>query len=466
MRAERWLAILPRGTCRNRVLKKKTVAYIQPAAASSNHHWFAMTCSSVVRPSCRVFCLLFWGLMVSVAVQPTRGGDWSQILGPHRNGVAVGEKLAATWPQGGPREKWTYKLGQGYAGPAVVGKRVIVFHRVGNVERVEAIDATSGQQVWKRDFDATYGGGVNSDTGPRCVPLVHQGRVYVYGASGDLHCVSLQDGQPIWSRETYRDYQGDEGYFGAGTTPIAIGNHLIVNVGGRKQAGIVAFALKDGKSVWLQDGERASYASPTKATINGRDYAVFVTRLNALAIDAQTGKLLFRFPFGQRGPTVNAATPLIVDGNKLFVSSSYGVGANFSELTATGAKPIWANDETLSSQYTTAVYDQGYFYGTHGREDIGAVELRCVEAATGRVQWSTTNGGVAHVILADGKLVILRADGRLVLATATPEKFERLASATVGNGVTRAIPALSNGHLYLRDGQGAGGTLYCFDLGK
>ena len=414
----------------------------------------------------RASLLLFSGLVVTATAQPAMSGDWPQILGPQRNGVAEGETLAAQWPAAGPRQKWTYKLGQGYAGPAVVGNRVIVFHRVDGVERVEAIETTSGRQLWKRDYDATYGGGVNSDTGPRCVPLVHQGRVYVYGASGDLHCLALQDGKRIWSRETYRDYQGDEGYFGAGTTPIAIGEHLLVNVGGRKRAGIVAFALKDGKTVWLQDGERASYASPAQVTINDREYAIFVTRLNALGIDAQSGKLLFRFPFGQRGPTVNAATPLIVDGNKLFVSSSYGVGASFSELSANGSKPIWANDDTLSSQYTSAVYDQGFLYGTHGREDIGSAEVRCVEASTGRVQWKAADGGVAHVILADGKLVMLRVDGRLLLATATPKKFELLASATIGSGATRAIPALSNGQLYLRDGQGATGTLYCLDVGK
>ena len=98
------------------------------------------------------------------------------------------------------------------------------------------------------------------------MPLVHQGRVYLYGANGDLHCVALQDGKEIWTRETYQEYQGDEGYFGAGASPIAIGKNLIVNVGGRKDAGIVAFALSTGKTVWKFPDERASYSSPAVVT--------------------------------------------------------------------------------------------------------------------------------------------------------------------------------------------------------
>ena len=31
--------------------------------------------------------------------------------------------------------------------------------------------------------------GFNSDTGPRCVPLVHQGSVILFGAAGDAYAV-------------------------------------------------------------------------------------------------------------------------------------------------------------------------------------------------------------------------------------------------------------------------------------
>src|SRR4051794_38335895 len=67
--------------------------------------------------------------------------DWPQILGPNRNGHAENERLADTWPAAGPQTLWRYPLGSGYAGAAVVGDRVVVFHRISNNERVECLSA-------------------------------------------------------------------------------------------------------------------------------------------------------------------------------------------------------------------------------------------------------------------------------------------------------------------------------------
>ena len=166
-----------------------------------------------------------------------------------------------------------------------------------------------------------------------------------------------------------------------------------------------------------------------------------------------------------RGPTVNAATPLVF-GGKLFVTSSYGVGARFSSLDS-AAKSLWANDNTLSSQYSTPVEQNGFLYGTHGREDIGVADLRCVEAATGKVRWTKAGTGVANLILADERLLIVGVSGRLALARANPAKYEELATFDLVQDVSRALPALAAGRLYVRTGSGdAGGQLHCLAVGQ
>jgi outer membrane protein assembly factor BamB len=406
--------------------------------------------------------------VVVVVCGTVRAGDWPQILGPNRNGVAEGETLATSWPEGKPPLKWSVSLGSGFAGPAVVGERVIVFHRVDDVERVEAFDAGSGRSLWQADFEATYRGGINPDTGPRCVPLVHKDRVIVFGAGGDLHCVSLATGMKIWSRSTYADFDGDEGYFGAGSTPIAVGDVVLVNVGGAG-AGLVAFSLADGKTRWKATEERASYSSPTYAEIGGKSHAIFVTRLSTVSVDPATGDVRFQFPFGMRGPTVNAATPLVFDGDKLFVSASYGVGAVLARIGAGEAKTVWSNDESMSSQYTTCVYRDGCLYGVDGREDVGEANLRCIDAKTGKVVWSEDGFGVAHVILAGDKLLAVSNDGRLVIAEAAPTAYRKLAGATLfeePGAVVRALPALSNGRLYVRGNLGGEGKLKCFAVAR
>src|SRR5262249_34785298 len=157
------------------------------------------------------------------ALTSASGGDWPQILGPNRNGHAENERLPDSWPSTGPKVVWRYPLGSGYAGAAVLGDRVVVFHRISNNERVECMSAASGKSSWKTDFPTTYRGGIDPDTGPRCVALIAGTNVYVFGAAGDLHAVKIDSGDKLWSRSLYADYNGDEGYFGAGSTPILVG---------------------------------------------------------------------------------------------------------------------------------------------------------------------------------------------------------------------------------------------------
>jgi outer membrane protein assembly factor BamB len=349
-----------------------------------------------------------------------------------------------------------------------VGTQVIVFHRIDDVERVEAVETTSGRSLWRADFPAEYAGGYNPDTGPRCVPLVHDGRVYVFGASGRLHCVNLAEGKKIWSRTLAQDYQAPEGYFGAGSTPIVADDKVLINVGGRSGAGIVALSLDSGETRWTATDERVSYASPTSATIQGALHFLFLTRMNLVSIDPADGAMRFVHPFGKSGLTVTATTPLVFNNN-IFLSASYNIGAEVLEVAPDGqTRSLWSGDDVLSSQYTTAVYSEGCLYGTHGREDSSQLaELRCVDAQSGKVNWKRPQVGVAHLIQAGDKLLVVQIQtGELVLVRAQPTKYEELGRAKISDDTVRALPALSDGVLYVRTNadSGTGGRLLGFPL--
>lgn len=407
-----------------------------------------------------VFLVASVGSLINLA----HAGDWPQILGPNRNGHASGEKLPDKFPTPGLKPEWTYTLGSGYAGPAVVGKQVIVFHRIGDEEIVEAVDLTTGKRIWRTEFLATYRGGIDADKGPRCVPVVKDGRVYVFGAAGDLHCVALDKGTELWSRSLYADYAGDEGYFGAGSTPLVIGDRVIANVGGNK-AGLVAVDAKTGKTAWQMTDEAASYSSPTVVTINGKEQGLFVTRLNALLVDPATGKTSPLLPFGKRGPTVNAATPLVFD-NQVFLTASYNIDAVLATL-ASPAQVRWQDGDTLSSQYSTPIYANGYLFGNHGREDSPtAAAFRCVDAKTGKVAWDKPSFGVAHAILAGDKLLVAKVEGELLLIAAAADGYQELSRTTIARETIRAIPALSQGRFLTRTSEGGQGKLLCIRVGE
>ena len=407
---------------------------------------------------------------------PTTRNDWPQILGPGRNGVAGDEKLADSWPKSGPRTVWQREGGSGFSGLAVAEGIAVLFHRVGDVEIVEAMNAATGQPIWKTDFPARYIPSYVNDNGPRAVPVIQGGRVYVFGALGGLRCVDFETGNKLWERDTFEEYNSKkqfhgeppEGYFGIGSTPIVEGDKLIVNVGGdTKGAGIVAFSLQTGKTLWKATKERASYSSPVAATVDGVRHVIFVTRLNVVSIDPANGKVRFRFPFGAHGPKVSAATPLVLDGH-LFVSASYEFGAVFAKIGPSDAKVLWSSDEMMSSQYTTCVWDNGSLYGIHGRQDRGRAGLRCFDPKTQKVCWEKSSFGYATLIKADGKLLILKTNGELVLAELNPNQYRELARATIFEPTIRerypvkALPALATGRLYVRDTR----TIKCINLRK
>ena len=412
-----------------------------------------------LRPSWIVVGVL--SLLNLVTTSRARAGDWPQILGVHRNSQADGEQLPDRWPAGGPKSAWSFEVGEGYAGPAVQGNRVIAFHRKGAKEIVHALEAGSGNVVWEKEFDATYPGGVNEDRGPRCVPTIAENRVIVFGAAGDLHCLDWNTGAEIWSRALYREMAGDLGYFGAGSCPLVVGGIVIVNVGGRT-TGIVGLSLGNGETIWESTKEAASYAAPIAITLAGKPMVVCVTRMKTLVLNPQDGSIRSQVDFGKKGPTVNAATPLVFE-NRLFLTASYGIGARLYQFEKDSLNLAWSNDTSMSSQYATSVYHEGCLYGIHGREDAADAHLRCIDAKNGKVLWSEDNFGVAHLILAGDKMLILKTKGELQLARANCKKYEPLDSLQIGH-MTRALPAFSNGRFFLRTNKGQNSELIALEV--
>jgi outer membrane protein assembly factor BamB len=384
--------------------------------------------------------------------------DWPQFLGPNRDGVYHGPPLAESWSSGGPRVVWQKSVGQGFSGPVVAQGRVILFHRLGDREVVESLDAQKGTPQWKYEYPTTYRDDFGFDEGPRAVPVAANGVVYTFGAEGQLHAVSLATGTRLWSEDTMRRYGVAKGFFGAAGSPLVEDGRVIANIGG-KGAGIVAFDAKSGKVLWTATEDEASYSSPAGATIGGRRYAVFLTRTGLVGLDPSSGKVQFQQRWRARqAASVNAATPLIV-GDVVFISAQYGPGASATRLDGTTLTELWASDDVLSNHYATSVHHNGILYGFHGRQEYGP-SFRAVELKTGKVRWNQDRFMAGSVTLAGDRLVIVRETGELILAAASPEAFRPLARAQILPATVRAFPALADGMLYVRNEK----TLVCLDL--
>jgi outer membrane protein assembly factor BamB len=382
--------------------------------------------------------------MLAVLTAAAAGQDWPQFLGPQRNGV-----YPAALPGASPSVVWKKDVGQGFAGPVVARGKLILFHRQGNRETVECLDAKTGRRIWSYDYPSGYRDDFGFDEGPRGTPAIAGDRVYTFGAEGALHCVDLATGKKVWSVETHQKFGVRKGFFGAAASPLVEGDRVLINVGGTKGAGIVAFHKDTGQVLWTATNDEAGYSSPTAVTLGGARHALFLTRAGLVDLDPASGQVRFQFPWRSRSQaSVNAATPVLVGENQVFLSASYGTGAVLLEIPS--LKKLWSSDERLSCHYATPVLREGYLYGFHGRQEEGQ-SLRAVEARTGKVAWKQDGFGAGTVALAGDGLVVVRENGEVVVAPASPAGWKPAGSARVLGGVVRAYPALADGLLYARN---------------
>lgn len=385
--------------------------------------------------------------------------DWPQFLGPQRNGIADGNEPAL--PDSFPSDLkplWQKSVGSGFAGPVVVGGKVIVFHREGSDMTTEALDVKTGKALWRSVYLTDYVDSFGFDNGPRATPAVSGGKVFLHGPEGRVTALDLESGKEIWAYDTAAAVGSQQGFFGRAPSPLVVGEHVLVAAGGMndgKPAGLIALSAATGKLAWTSVADEAGYASPVVMPPGTKDGNVLAWMRNRLwVVGADTGKVVDSIPLRSRmDASVNAATPVSCGDNRWFVSAGYGVGANLFRILPP-AKPVfdqvWAKQDLLDCHYSTPVCKDGHLYGFHGRQETGQV-LRCVDVATGKKVWESSKVPGGTLVLVGDKLLVVTEQGELWIVRATPGQYEQLAALQILRAGHRSHAAYADGVLYARD---------------
>ena len=399
--------------------------------------------------------LVLWVCLPTEAVAE----DWSQFLGPARDGTYAGPALLRQWPREGPTKLWSVTTGGGFSGPVSSADRVILFHRMGDVERVECLSLTNGKSLWKADHPTQYRDDFGFDNGPRATPAIGGGRVFVMGAEGTVRGLNLSSGEQLWVVRTKDNFRAPKGFFGMACSPLLIGNRVILAIGGQDGSGIIALNAQTGAVIWKSLNDEASYASPTLARDGQKEWVVLLGRSGLTTLDVVTGEVSDTFPWRSRShASVNAATPLVRAG-EIFISASYETGAALVRLSHGKLSKKWSADGVLSNHYATSVERGGFLYGFDGRQEESPT-LACVEWRTGQVRWRKSGLGAGTLIQAGDALLISNERGDLIEARATPEAFVENRRAQILPTGVRAHVALSSGLLIARGRD----RLVCLDL--
>ncbi|HNV21818.1 MAG: PQQ-binding-like beta-propeller repeat protein [Candidatus Hydrogenedentes bacterium] len=415
-----------------------------------------------VHPRTRFAVAVLTGFMISSGVW----ADWWQFQGPTRNGVSPESGLMRSWPEGGPRELWSFPLGEGYAGPAVRDGEIYILDRVEERQDVlRCLDLATGAELWNYAYDAP---GSVGHSGSRTPPTVTETHVYSVGMLGDFLCVDRKTHQPVWRKNILADFGNKPSSWGVSQAP-SLWRDLVIVAPQADDAFVAAYQRETGELVWQSPGlGKVGYVTPVVTTLAGVEQAVMVAAYGQTAgISLENGSILWAYDGFQCQIPIPYPTPL--SGDRLFITGGYDAGSAMIQIKREGdgfgVTELFRTDECGSQIHQPLVYD-GHLYA-HSNTNSRTDGMICM-TLDGQLKWRTRDSRDlpqferGNLLLADGMIISLDGKtGMLHLIEPSPEGYKELARAKIFDGNKMWSPmALSQGRLLLRDQE----TMKCLDL--
>lgn len=389
---------------------------------------------------------------------PDTDGYWPRFLGPTGDGISTDTGLLREWPDQGPRLLWTARgIGEGYSSVSLADGRILTAGNIGRQTVITAMD-TRGHILWQTPNGPAWTG---SYPGTRGTPTIDGDRIYHQNPHGDIVCLLAEDGSVQWTANVLERFGSENIRWALAESLLIDGPHVISTPCGPNTA-VVALDKMTGQTVWQSesaDGDLAGYASPALIEYQGRRMILTMTALAFIGVDADEGKLLWRWPH-RASYDINVLTPVFHDG-RVFISSGYGTGSQMLRLVVDGdqtaVEPLWSHRQFDNHQDGVVLID-GYLYGSSHRGT-----WFCLDWETGAEQYRDRGIGKGSVTYADGLLFMLSERSRVGLAECTPEAYRLVSEFRLpdqGDGPSWAYPVVCGGRLYIRHGN----FLYCYDV--
>jgi outer membrane protein assembly factor BamB len=383
---------------------------------------------------------------------------WPAFQGPRGDNVSDENGLLRVWPADGPPLLWTAQgIGQGYSSVSLARGLIYTAGNINDQSVVTALDL-QGTIRWQTPAGGAWTG---SHPGTRSTPTIDDDRIYFQNPLGELFCLEAANGKVIWNVNVLERFGASNITWALAESILVDGRHVISTPGG-PQTTVVKLDKMTGETVWQSpsaEGDPTGYATPTLVEYMGKRLILTFTGKAIICVDADTGKLYWRFPH-ETSYDVNALKPIFHDG-QVFVSSGYGSGSRMLKVKVTGdqveVEEIWTNQD-LDNHHGGVLLRDGYLYGSkYGRD------WACLEWVSGRTVYSERGVGKGSLTCADGMLYTLSEKLDMGLVAADAKRFEvvsRFRLPSQGDGPSWAYPVVCGGRLYLRHDN----NLFCYDV--
>jgi outer membrane protein assembly factor BamB len=390
-----------------------------------------------------LFCSLLCFCFIQGGAQ-----DWPQWRGPNRDGIVSGFKTPGTWPQQ-LTSTWKIPVGLGDATPALVNNKLYVFTRLGDLEKLQCVDAITGKQLWITEgylIPALVGGGARHP-GPRSSPVVSENKVVTLGVAGVISCQDANTGKLLWQNN---DFTSSIPRFYMGGSPLVVDGVCLVHYGIDSAGYYVAFDMANGSIKWTTEGDGPGYSSPVIMTADGIKTVVFQGDLRLVGVSITDGKILWKVDTPVlAGRAVSSTSPVVI-GQKVYYTGM-GNGVNAVEIIkqADGyaVNKFWSNPD-FCTEFSTPVIKNGYLFGLSKTN-----KLFCLNANDGKTAWadSVAHKNFGSILDAGSVIITVSSTSNMMVYTPDGTAYNQLAKIKVAETPVYAHPVLTENRIYIKD---------------
>ncbi len=408
-------------------------------------------------PSATLMTIAFCFLTSLPCVALENDHAWTRFRGPNGGGVLESCTVSLPWKP----EQVLARVdlpANGNGSPVIWGSKAFMLcGDQSNADRyLVAVDLDKPRVLWQKKYPSVVHRLHKLSSYASSTPCVDAQHVYcAWGSPASLVVKAFShDGEEVWSRDLGR-YETQHGF---GTSPIVVGNHVILlNSQDAEElpAGVepgtesmIALDKSTGTTIWETPLKvtRVCYGAPCTTTIEGREAIVCSTTGSGFfALDAKTGNQLW-----SPQPSIfskRVCSSLVHTGSLLISSEGSGGGGNilFAVKADGSQKEVYRITRAAPYVPTPVVQDDKMFLWS----DSGIVS--CIDTETGKPHWSEkrVGGNVSSSPVILGKHLVGISQTGLVTVLAASKEFQKIGEIDL-NQTVRSTPAATKDRVLIR----------------
>ncbi|HYF37842.1 MAG TPA: PQQ-binding-like beta-propeller repeat protein [Prosthecobacter sp.] len=373
-------------------------------------------------------------LLTALFAASSQAADWLQFRGPNASAVSP----EATPPGPSVGIAWSADLpGRGLSSPIIVSDRVFVTCSSGPDQsnlHVFCFNAADGKPRWQRVMKATGRTMSHNKTNVAApTPCSDGERVFALYSSNDLFAFDLE-GNLLWLRGLTFDYANASNSLGMASSPVVVGDTLIVQSENDSESLAVGIDVKTGINRWKK--ERPKSANWTSAVVYKEAVALQSSK-GLTGIEPKTGKVLWDYTDGASTTPSSAVTR-----NAIYVPSN-GVTALAPENGA--ASQLWRADGLKPGTGSPLVLEDALYVLN------GSGVLIKASTRDGDEAWKLRlTGPFSGSPVGAGKYIYIAGErGHFQVVDTTAAEGEIIHTLDLKDTIL-CTPAISNGAVYVR----------------